>query len=86
MQNGKGIEGALIPSRYIDSDYPSALQTVYFRGKPQIIIDDASNDWNSDIYNGDAYPDVYVPWAEGEVEGAPWGFSPEKIHYNYMVV
>lgn len=53
---------------------------MYFRGKPQIIAN-----VNSTIFDGSADPDVYVPWAEGEVEGAPWGFSPEKIHYNYVV-
>jgi hypothetical protein len=26
--------------------------------------------------------DIYVPWAEGEVENAPWGATNATIHYN----
>lgn len=26
--------------------------------------------------------DIYVPWAEGEVSGAPWGATNATIHYN----
>lgn len=26
--------------------------------------------------------DIYVPWSEGEVTGAPWGASGATIHYN----
>lgn len=32
----------------------------------------------------DALTDVYVPWSEGDVAGAPWGApSTTTIHYNY---
>lgn len=27
--------------------------------------------------------DIYVPWAEGAVAGAPWGATNATIHYNY---
>lgn len=26
--------------------------------------------------------EIYVPWAEGAVSGAPWGTTADKIHYN----
>ena len=26
--------------------------------------------------------DIYVPWSEGEVSGAPWGATGATIHYN----
>lgn len=29
-----------------------------------------------------ALKDIYVPWGEGEVEGAPWGATNATIHYN----
>jgi len=27
--------------------------------------------------------DIYVPWAEGAIAGAPWGATNATIHYNY---
>lgn len=27
--------------------------------------------------------DIYVPWGEGEIAGAPWGATYATIHYNY---
>ena len=27
--------------------------------------------------------DIYVPWSEGEVAGAPWGATKATIHYNH---
>lgn len=29
--------------------------------------------------------DIYVPWSEGEVAGAPWGADRATIHYNSEV-
>lgn len=26
--------------------------------------------------------DIYVPWAEGDVGGAPWGATNATIHYG----
>jgi hypothetical protein len=26
--------------------------------------------------------DIYVPWSEGEIVGAPWGATDATIHYN----
>lgn len=28
--------------------------------------------------------DIFVPWAEGEVENAPWGATNATIHYGYQ--
>lgn len=35
--------------------------------------------WNSPIKH------IYVPWAEGEVKGAPWGAKSATVHYNTAV-
>lgn len=32
-----------------------------------------------------ALKDIYVPWSEGEVAGAPWGATGATIHYNSEV-
>lgn len=31
----------------------------------------------------DNFGSIYVPWSEGEIEGAPWGAVNATIHYNY---
>lgn len=33
--------------------------------------------------DSDYLTDIYVPWAEGAVTGAPWGATKATIHYNY---
>ena len=48
---------------------------VTFKGKPNSIGDNAFIDMK-------AGADIYVPWAEGEVAGAPWGATKATIHYN----
>lgn len=35
--------------------------------------------------NCNALTDIYVPWAEGAVDGAPWGATNATIHYNSTV-
>ena len=59
----------------------TALRTVIFRGTPDI------------AQQSGAYPflgltgldDIYVPWSEGQVAGAPWGATNATIHYNSKV-
>ena len=34
------------------------------------------------FYNCPSLTDIYVPWAEGEVSGAPWGATDATIHYE----
>ena len=29
--------------------------------------------------------DIYVPWAEGTVNNAPWGATNATVHYNHQV-
>lgn len=52
------------------------LKKVVFLGKPNRIQDLFSDNNN--------LTDIYVPWSEGEIEGAPWG-APDTctIHYNH---
>lgn len=54
-----------------------SIRTVTFRGKPQSI----------GISYLPAFTDsvtiINVPWAEGEVAGAPWGATSAQINYNY---
>ena len=55
----------------------------------------AFNSWLKDVHFGSkvALPDtaftscsglkdIYVPWSEGEVSGAPWGATNAVVHYN----
>ena len=46
-----------------------------FRGTPTTIAANA-------FEKGTNVTDVYVPWAEGELDGAPWGMTNATIHYN----
>lgn len=38
--------------------------------------------FQSNAFGGSNVTDIYVPWAEGEVTGAPWGATKATIHYN----
>ena len=52
------------------------LQAVIFRSTPSTI--------KADTFSGSTdLTDIYVPWSEGEVFGAPWGATNAQIHYNY---
>jgi hypothetical protein len=53
----------------------SNLTTVVICGRPSMgRFDDCPN-----------ITDIYVPWSEGEVYGAPWGATNATIHYNSEV-
>lgn len=52
------------------------LTTVTFKGTPASISVDA-------FKYSDALTTINVPWAEGEVENAPWGATNATINYNY---
>lgn len=52
------------------------LTEVTFKGKPIAISNDC-------FYNCNNLTLIRVPWAEGEVEGAPWGASETNIEYEY---
>lgn len=59
----------------------SALRTVVFRGTPSII----SMSGAYPFYQLTGLTDIYVPWSEGAVSGAPWGATNATIHYNTSV-
>ena len=52
-----------------------ATKTITFKGKPDSIANNA--------LQNDATKTINVPWAEGEVSGAPWGATNATINYNY---
>ena len=56
--------------------YCSKLSSATFEGTPSSI---ATNAFSSDT----ALRDIYVPWAQGAVSGAPWGATNATIHYNW---
>ena len=47
-----------------------------FYGKPNEIHSDMVGTSRNSVF------DIYVPWSEGEVGGAPWGGTRATIHYN----
>ena len=54
----------------------SALTTVTFEGTPTSLN-------SSSMMGCPNVKTVNVPWAEGEVAGAPWGMGSATINYNY---
>lgn len=52
-----------------------SLHTVTFDGTPSSIASNIFQECN-------ALSDIYVPWSEGDVAGAPWGAPYANIHYN----
>lgn len=56
----------------------SRVSSVTFKGTPTS-IGQAALGGVDDLRN------VYVPWSENEVAGAPWGAQFATIHYNYSV-
>ena len=53
----------------------TALASVTFRGTPSLIS-------NLAFQGLAALADIYVPWASGAVNGAPWGATNATIHYG----
>lgn len=53
----------------------TALATVTFLGTPTTVASSVFNDCT-------ALTDIYVPWADGAVSGAPWGATNATVHYN----
>lgn len=51
----------------------SSLKAVRFHGKPKTI---------APCFGGSAVTDIFVPWHEGGVAGAPWGAENATIHYG----
>lgn len=56
--------------------YCTRLAKVVFKGIPTSLHDTT--------FSGcEALTEIYVPWSEGEVAGAPWGATKATITYNY---
>ena len=53
------------------------LTTITFKGTP-------NNIFNNAFYNCTNLTTINVPWAEGEVDNAPWGATNATINYNYL--
>lgn len=51
------------------------LQRITFKGTPDIMA--------TNIFTSTNIAAINVPWAEGEVSGAPWGATTATINYNY---
>ena len=45
-------------------------------------IHDTCSFGNNVFYGCSALTDIYVPWSEGAVSGAPWGATAATIHYD----
>lgn len=56
--------------------YNGAMSELHFAGTPSYIDSTA-------FESMDALTDIYVPWSEGEVAGAPWTDNADVVvHYN----
>lgn len=53
----------------------AALASVTFLGTPTTVASSIFNDCA-------ALTDIYVPWSQGAVSGAPWGASNATVHYD----
>ena len=52
-------------------------------GLTSVTFKDTLSNISSSAFNGCTnLTDIYVPWAEGAVSGAPWGATNATIHYN----
>lgn len=59
----------------------SSLKVVKFRG----VVSFVKRTGYYPFLGCTALTDIYVPWAEGEVDGAPWDATNATIHYNTPV-
>lgn len=76
------IESMTFPKSLVSVDhwtlaYCSNLKTIIFQSKVDEIVNNAFSFC-------DSLTDIYVPWSEGEVEGAPWGATGATIHYDHV--
>lgn len=53
------------------------LESLTFMGKPTSIKSNSFERCKNLL-------DIYVPWAHGEVDNAPWGATNATIHYNWV--
>ena len=76
------------------SEIPASVQTIgaqAFRGACKGIVGSLTFKGTPESIASNAFEmgtnvtDVYVPWAEGALDGAPWGMTNATIHYNSEV-
>lgn len=60
--------------------YASTCREVKIIGTYATLSSNCFNGFGANLRNGE--PSIYVPWAEGEVAGAPWGATKATIYYN----
>lgn len=78
--NGAGLKKITLPAGVVTIvanafQNCSALAEARFLGTPGAL--------NGGAFKGcTALLDIYVPWGEGEVTGAPWGATNATVHYN----
>lgn len=57
-------------------EYCQLITEMHLPGTIQYIMTNAFGDCTN-------LRDIYVPWSEGEIKGAPWGATNATIHYNW---
>jgi len=62
--------------------YCDKLESITFKGTPTTM---ANGGGTPMFYKCNSLTDIYVPWSEGKVAGAPWGAEYATIHYNSEV-
>lgn len=76
--------GKNLPSiKYTRANTIGSDQVYNVSSVTQIIINSTPQSISTNAFRrADALVDIYVPWSEGEVAGAPWGATNATIHYN----
>lgn len=79
FQNCNFEKVILPPTAKVIGDYPwtmnTGLTTICFTAKPDTMT-------NALASSNPNLSDIYVPWSEGEVSGAPWRATDATIHYD----
>lgn len=57
------------------------LKTVYFGENPVFV---SAITFGRSTSPNTVIEDIYCPWSENDVPGAPWGAANAAIHYNYV--
>lgn len=57
-----------------------SLTTVYFIGNKLSSLSINTYTFRNSV----SLTDIYVPWSENDVAGAPWGATNATVHYNYV--
>lgn len=86
-----GVESFRECSGLSSIEIPASVETVSYRafwydmGLTDVIFRGTPTEIRSDAFLSSGVLDIYVPWAEQEVGGAPWGAVNATIHYEAEV-